>query len=101
MDTPDIASIVNMIMSNPSLVEQIASMANREQSATPDTSSEGEVKPENEIPVEAPSRETNDRRVHRVRLANAMKPYLSEGRRRAIDAMMSIADILDITREKK
>ena len=101
MATPDIGSIVSMIMSNPALVEQIAGMAKSAQSEEANTEETVEItNPPTSEPRETPPL-GGERRIHRVKLANAMKPYLSEGRRRAIDAMMSIADILDITREKK
>lgn len=101
MDTPDIASIVSMIMSNPSLVEQISGMM-RSDGKGSDSTDSPDTDVTEEVIAPAEVREIpNERRIHRVKLANAMKPYLSEGRRRAIDAMMSIADILDITREKK
>ena len=101
MDTPDIGSIVSMIMSNPALVEQISGMVSSAKEA--DHTAEEVAPSQNEEGVtrDEPSGIPNERRIHRVKLANAMKPYLSEERRRAIDAMMSIADILDITREKK
>lgn len=97
-DTPDIGSIVNMIMGNPELVEKIAGMARgaRSEDAEPQAS---EV--EAAVAEEAnPTTSTNERRLHRARLAGAMKPYLSKERAQAIDAMLSIADILELTRGK-
>ena len=101
MDTPDIASIVSMIMSNPGLVEQISRMANGGTTEESSAADEKDAMDEKEVsaPIVAPP--IPERRVHRAKLVNAMKPYLSEGRQRAIDAMLSITDILDITREKK
>ena len=101
MDTPDIGSIVSMIMSNPALVEQIAGMAKSRENEEP-KAEQITITPETEATEEnAAPHHGGERRLHRVKLANAMKPYLSEGRRRAIDAMMSIADIIDLTREKE
>ena len=95
-DTLDIGSIVNMIMGNPELVEKIAGMARGARS------DEAELKPEVAAVAEemSPAASTDERRLHRARLAGAMKPYLSKERAQAIDAMLSIADILELTRGK-
>lgn len=99
-DTPDIGSVVSMIMENPELIAQISEMARRREP------SEGADPPEateavTASPSESPVSEASTRRIHRTKLANAMKPYLSPERAQAIDAMMSIADILEITRGRK
>ena len=98
--TPDIAKIVSMIMENPTLVSEIAGMVKSDEEDTevaiPQSVADDAVK--------AVSTETHEsgepRRVHRIRLAAAMKPYLSKERAQAIDAMMSIADILEVARGK-
>ncbi|MBR2930688.1 MAG: hypothetical protein IKC32_05615 [Clostridia bacterium] len=99
-DTADIGSIVSMIMENPTLISEIKKMADNR------SDSDGGAVTE-EVVAEAPSEERTEpahsissRRKNRITLANAMKPYLSEERARAIDAMISIADILDVTRGK-
>ena len=93
-DMPDLSRIVGMIMENPGLVNEIAAMAKNAEAA-PEA-------PEEPKPQAAPTPRAegteSERRVHRSRLASAMKPYLSKERARAIDTMMSIADILDMTR---
>lgn len=100
MDAPDIGSIVSMIMSNPGLVEQIAGMVKGGSTNEPEPKVEANADIEPAVEREALPPIQSDKRVHRAMLANAMKPYLSENRQRAIDAMLSIADIIDITREK-
>ena len=95
-DTPDLAKIVNMIMENPSLVSQISAMAKGSEETKSEDASEvhAESAPTSAEAVE-PSRSAN-----RARLLGAMKPYLSKERARAIDTMISIAEILEISRRR-
>ncbi len=95
-DTPDLTRIINLIMSNPSLVSEIANLASKD-SAEEANADIGDA-PEITEPVAAEPAPTSLRRSHRSQLLGAMKPYLSEGRAKAIDTMISIADILDMTR---
>ena len=99
-DTPDIGSVVSMIMENPELIAQIANMAKSKESTEASTPKEDTTELAAEVSA-PPLPEIDTRRIHRTKLANAMKPYLSPERAQAIDAMMSIADILEITRGKK
>ncbi len=102
----DVGRIVGLIMENPGLIEQIANLAKR-------SSSDAEEKPKEEPPVSeaaaiertepvasqptyAPPRE----RVNRAHLLGALKPYVSQERAKAIDSMISIADILDMMRTR-
>ena len=96
-ETPDLSRIVNMIMENPALIKQISDMA-RGEDGTPtvaDAADEAKAEAVSAAPIPDVREE---RRIHRSRLASAMKPYLSEGRRQALDTMLGIADILDMTR---
>lgn len=101
-DTPDIAKIVSLIMENPSLVAEIADMA---KGATGNEGEGEEVKATADESAESVSAhvisQDEPKRVHRMRLAAAMKPYLSTERAKAIDAMMSIVDILEVVRGKQ
>lgn len=101
MDTPDIASIVSMIISNPGLVEQISGMVKGDSKVETEPMEETDTRVRSDSEERAPLPPINEKRLHRTKLANAMKPYLSEPRQKAIDAMLSIADIIDITRENK
>ena len=94
-DTPDISSIVNMILDNPDLVARISAMAKGE--SAPEAPIESAEKIE-AAPASAVTESMTDKRIHRAKLASAMKPYLSKERAQAIDTMMSIADILELTR---
>ncbi len=100
-DTPDIAKIVSLIMENPSLVAEIADMAKGAARNDGEGEEVKEVADESVQPVSAPTISRDEpKRVHRMRLAAAMKPYLSAERAQAIDAMMSIVDILEVVRGK-
>lgn len=95
----DISQIVNMIMEKPELVEQIRSMA----SSKSETTTEKESVETQSASVETQSASTYDGapdRTRRNQLLCALKPYLSESRARAVDSMMSIADILDVARKR-
>ena len=96
--TPDLSKIVNLIMQNPQLIEQISALANQEESSAKavDTHESEEVF----LGEEADQTQKRDMRSHRHELLCAMKPYLSEKRRSAIDSMSSILDILDVMMKK-
>lgn len=92
--TPDLSRIVNLIMQNPELIEQISALAK----ASPDEEEHIEEEVKEEIETIASMHETpkKDIRSHRRELLSAMKPYLSESRRSALDSMSSILDIIDV-----
>ena len=103
-DTPDLSKIVSLIMQNPSLIEQISALAkssndsNSEQTSVPSNPTEDEyIEP---TVASAPFSHTPSK-ARRKELLNAMKPYLSEGRRSAIDSMSSILDILEVMKRKE
>ncbi len=98
-DTPDISKIIGLIMENPELMNQIASLMKKDTEAAPPEPQEEAAEqvsapvsllPENRGIV--PPR----RRPERTQLLHAMKPYLRESRGKAIDTMVSILDILDV-----
>ena len=101
--SPDISRIISVIMENPDLIEQISSLVKE---APPDEPKEVEETPAAEV-EETPSAEVEasalpssgqDLRSRREHLLSALKPYLSDERQRAIDSMMTFADILDAVR---
>lgn len=101
----DLGKIVNLIMQNPELIEQIKKLGDNGESTekekeyeTQNTESEPTAA-EEEIPVSAAQAKSIERSRRRELLC-ALKPYVSEERSRAIDSMMSIADILDVMRSK-
>ena len=92
--TPDISRIISVIMENPSLIEEISALASKK----------AENETENVIESEATptSAEVNTHNLHsrREQLLSALKPYLSSERQKAIDSMMTFAEILDAVRGK-
>ena len=104
--TPDISKIISVIMQNPGLIEEIKNLsgASIEQKNTelPDTAmpteSSGEISESISAPASTvPQQHTqaNTKRSNRQKLLTAFKPYVSGERSRAIDSMLSIADIID------
>ena len=101
MSDTDLSRIIGLIMENPKLIEEINNLASQE----PEKEQE-EIAEENQIAEDtvitnaqpAVSLSENTSRTKRRELLCALKPYVSEGRAKAIDSMMSIADILDMMR---
>ena len=105
MAEADISKIVGLIMQNPSLIEQIKNLADsggEEANTTPIEADAAENEsPEGEAAVQStPSVNTVGTKSKRRELLSALKPYLSEERSHAIDAMMSISDILDMVKTR-
>lgn len=98
-EVPDLGKIVSLIMENPDLISRIQGLAKGE-------SGETEVKNpvvSEEVAATAaePKRQpTPDVKEKRNRLLSAMKPYLSSERAKAIDSMMSVAEILDMMKSR-
>ena len=96
--TPDLSRIVNLIMQNPELIEQISALAKSDQ--TEEAHTEEEIKEDVETVADVSNTPKRDMRSHRHELLSAMKPYLSDGRRSALDSMSSILDIIDVMSHK-
>jgi len=103
---PDLSKIITLIMENPKLVSDIKDMiesnseGNNATQATESLTSQDPVPIEEEVSVSAvPEQPMNIResagQKNRKKLLTAFKPYLSGERSRAIDSMLSIADIID------
>lgn len=104
----DIGRVVSLIMENPELIEQISNLAK----SAPTETAEAVSAPEETIQQEtAPVQEAavssaptyipeGGVRGDRARLLGALKPYVSKERAKAIDSMISIADILDMMRSR-
>ncbi len=113
--TPDISKVISLIMQRPELIEAIRTMVSTEGEAARDVSTdEAEVSATDEkesatasdeaslavsVPkddaVQTAAREASGKRKRRNTLLHALKPYVSKERARAIDTMMTIADMLD------
>ena len=107
MAEADLSRIVNLIMENPKLIEEIKNMASQTKSDSANTNEEmeesgktSEVVGEEDTIIANTYPQKDDRRSRRNSLLSALKPYVSEKRCRAIDSMMSIADILEVVRTK-
>lgn len=94
-DTPDVSKIVSMIMERPELIAEISGMLKSSDSDGEQADSPPAEKAS--VTVDSKPQGEDSKRVHRMKLAQAMKPYLSSERAHAIDAMMSIVDILELT----
>ncbi len=100
-DTPDLSRVISMIMSNPRLVEEISEMAKGEMpqdAETPKSQEDTEKTEPASIEIKVPR--VGRRHEQRAKLLGAMKAYLSPERARAVDTMMSILDILEMTGDK-
>ncbi len=91
MAEADLSKIVSLIMENPSLIEQISNLAKQSEDSSP------EAEPVAEAPVITEPKVNSPKKLHRTQLIGAIKPYLSPERRKAVETMLSIMDILDIT----
>ena len=106
-NTPDLSGIINLIMQNPSLIAEISALAKQKTESEEETAqTENAIEKEEQSAKEKQSEEKAVAtaaplmRTHRHELLNAMKPYLSEGRRSAIDSMASILDVIDVVIKK-
>ena len=103
----DLSKVIGLIMENPQLIEQISSLAKQKSEDTP--SEEESVEPVAEITEKEESESVSspltyspavNQRTNRAQLLGALKPYVSKERAKAIDSMISIADILDMMRAR-
>ena len=106
-DSLDIGKVVGLIMENPQLIEQISNLAKQknespappqsikkadEQTDTIEQATQASISPTYQAPL--------SNRGNRAQLLGALKPYVSEERAKAIDSMISIADILEMMRSR-
>lgn len=104
--TPDLSKIIEAIMQNPELIATISSLMSKSEDNSPDVRAESVVaedtpEPTESIPTAAPPVTGGGARSHRRELLGALKPYLSENRRAAIDSMISISDVLSMMRRQE
>ncbi len=105
----DISKVVSLIMENPALIEQISNLA---KTSKGDAESQPEAQAEvSQIPtppiemteptIGSPTYSSGSfQRSNRAQLLGALKPYVSKERARAIDSMISIADVLDMMKTR-
>ena len=103
-ETPDLSKIVSVIMQNPALISEIAALASATKQPTEEANPEVVIeqsKQTSPIPERPERPEPSRARAHRKELLSAMKPYLSESRRGALDSMASILDVIDVMIRKE
>ena len=101
----DLSRVVSLIMENPGLIEQISNLAKQKSDDSPITEEIPEIVAENkgeeaESVASQPLSPPPNGRTNRAQLLGALKPYVSKERAKAIDSMISIADILDMMRAR-
>lgn len=100
-DTPDLARIVGLIMENPELISKIQGLA-KSDSSEGDGAGKVNESADDEVVETAASDDARSRddRQRRARLLHALKPYLSSERAKAIDSMISMAEIIDMMKQR-
>jgi len=98
----DVSKVISVLMENPALIAEISSLVKKEEQSESVESTQvvAESKPEISevsLPASAP---TSSIRSNRTQLLGALKPYWSESRAKAIDSMMTIADIIDMMKAR-
>ena len=108
----DISKIIGVIMENPDLIEKIKELAagtKNENTETEKKTADVATEPSDTMQVShnaktdsateaaAPILNTKKRRHD---LLCAIKPYVSEGRGKAIDTMLSVIEVLDIVKAR-
>ena len=102
----DLGKVIGLIMENPALIEQISSLAKQKVSEeTPEeqvmSTEEASLPQVAEEPKAQPTyAPVINQRTNRAQLLGALKPYVSKERAKAIDSMISIADILDMMKAR-
>ncbi len=92
----ELNKIVGMIMENPELVEKIKAMG--ETAHESDTERKEEVLPSE--PIYAPPAYTQ-KRSKRTELLRALESFLSDDRKKSLETMITIADVLDTVKKDR
>ena len=113
MSEPDLSKIVSLIMENQGLIEEIRGLAKKDTESNAVV--EGVATEENQPQVTIDDSDSTEastvqranvtfenglKKSKRRELLCALKPYVSEERSRAIDTMISIAEILDMMKAR-
>ena len=102
----DVGKVIGLIMENPQLIEQISNLARQKNDDTKADEAEKIVTNEENVSrtIESSAQPTYSApsfsRGNRAQLLGALKPYVSQERAKAIDSMISIADILEMMRSR-
>ena len=99
MADTDISRVISLIMENPRLIEEIKGLVDKDGGSGDDAAAAMPPDEPKEMPV--PSSEPIARpKRRRQELLEALKPYISDERRKAVESFVTIAEILDMMREK-
>ena len=99
---PELSKVINLILENPKLIEEISRLGQ----AKDENAQEKEAPPQNETNVKmqkevaSTSAEVPLGKKRRSELLSALKPFLSNERAKAIDSMITIADILEVMKAR-
>ena len=105
MAEADLSKIISLIMENPSLIEQIKALTVKEGNSPEEQSIETKNEPAEGVTYTPPEAATYEEKKpfghsRRKNLLYAIKPYVSGERSRAIETIVSIADILDMMKTR-
>ena len=103
MSDTDLSRIVSLIMKNPKLIEEIKALGSKDtkeqdEKASADNEATATLIEAKQTAEASGEPTENVGRIKRRELLSALKPYVSENRAKAIDSIMSIADIIDMMR---
>ena len=98
----DVSKVISVIMENPKLIGEISALVNAKESPKEAVieASIAETKEEPKIESQPTYAPVEHSVSSRAQLLGALKPYVSKERAKAIDSMLSIADILDIMKTR-
>ena len=108
MAETDISKVVSLIMDNPKLVEEIKELAkgtdgDTETKEAPRETEQHEAEKSDTVIEEEGSTypyRQGGRKSQRTELLKALKPYVSKERGKAIESMITIAEVLEVMRER-
>ena len=109
MSDIELGSVISLIMENPELIAEIKRLAERKNAEDSQQVEDTATKVQENTPTKiaeetastTPEPEKRPRsKGKRGELLHALSPYISEGRQKALETFMTIADILDMMREK-
>ncbi len=93
----DISKVISVIMENPKLLDEIKSLAANEGASEPPTAESSEP---SEVHTAYTAEPPPQKRSKRTELLDALKPYISDERKKAIESFITIAEILEVMRGK-
>ena len=97
--TPDLSKIIGVIMENPDIIKRISELAGMNEKPQESIALK-EAEQMKEPSVEPTVSTAASSSSKRKQLLGALKPYMSDGRSRAMDSMMAIAEILDMMKAR-